>query len=53
VTPDDVKMFFNEALSHRIILKMEYEVDREVTPSKVLERVASKVEVPKDYRKGA
>ncbi|HUT27924.1 MAG TPA: MoxR family ATPase [Methanomassiliicoccales archaeon] len=49
VTPDDVKLFALEALSHRIILKMEYEVEGEITPAQVVEEVLKGVEVPKDF----
>jgi len=49
VTPDDVKLFANDALSHRIILKMEYELDTDITSSAVIQEVVSQVEAPKDY----
>ncbi len=47
VTPDDVKVFVDEALAHRIILRMEYQMDESVTASKVVAEVMSKVEAPK------
>ncbi|HVO77408.1 MAG TPA: MoxR family ATPase, partial [Methanomassiliicoccales archaeon] len=46
VTPDDVKVFVDEALAHRIILRMEYQMDESVTASKVVAEVVSKVEAP-------
>ncbi|OPY32593.1 MAG: ATPase RavA [Methanomassiliicoccales archaeon PtaU1.Bin124] len=49
VTPDDVKLFAVDALSHRIILKMEYEIESNVRPEGVLAEIMSKVEVPKDF----
>jgi MoxR-like ATPase len=47
VTPDDVKVFVDEALAHRVILKMEYQMDETITASKVVADVVSKVEAPK------
>ena len=46
VIPDDVKAVAIPALSHRIIVKPEYEVEG-VTSSRVVEEVLKKVPVPK------
>jgi MoxR-like ATPase len=51
VTPDDVKIFVREALCHRIILKMEYEIENLVTAEEVVESVVNKVEPPIDFTK--
>jgi len=53
VTPDDVKVFVHDALGHRIILKMEYEIDEELTPNMLVDRIVATVEAPKEYRKNA
>lgn len=46
VVPDDVKVVAVPALSHRIIVKPEYEVEG-VTSSRVVEEVLKRVPVPK------
>ncbi|MDD1770536.1 MAG: MoxR family ATPase [Methanomassiliicoccales archaeon] len=46
VTPDDVKTFVDEALTHRIILRMEYQMDENTSVSAVVAEVVSKVEAP-------
>ncbi|MEM4009317.1 MAG: MoxR family ATPase [Ignisphaera sp.] len=46
VVPDDVKAVAVPALSHRIIVKPEYEVEG-VTSSRVVEEILKKVPVPK------
>jgi MoxR-like ATPase len=51
VTPDDVKIFIREALCHRIILKMEYEIENLVTAEEVVESVINKVKPPIDFTK--
>ena len=51
VTPDDVKMFASDALSHRIILKIEYALEGH-QPQEIVEQVVSEVEVPKDWARG-
>lgn len=48
VTPDDVKLFALDALSHRIILKVEYALEG-MDPRKIIEEVVNGVEVPKDW----
>ena len=47
VVPDDVKMFARDALSHRIIPKMEYAVQKEVNPGSLVDEALSRVEVPR------
>ena len=49
VTPDDVKSFAHDTLAHRIILKMEYEIDSDVTQARVVEEVLKGIETPKEY----
>ena len=49
VIPDDVKLFVPEALCHRIIMKMEYEIDNRVTPQSVVEAIVARTPVPKDF----
>ncbi len=46
VIPDDVKSLAKTVLSHRIIIKPEYEVSG-IHPHKVVEDIIAKVEVPK------
>ena len=46
VIPDDVKEAVKSVLSHRIIIKPEYEING-VTPDRVIEDILAKVEVPK------
>lgn len=47
VIPDDVKAVAKEALSHRILLDVEYVIEGE-KPENVVENVLKNVEVPKD-----
>jgi MoxR-like ATPase len=49
VTPDDVKLFVVEALSHRLILKMEFEIESNIKAGDIVNEVVSKIEVPKDF----
>jgi MoxR-like ATPase len=51
VTPDDVKTFVNDALAHRIILKVEYALEGH-DPREIINDVVEKVEVPKDWARG-
>lgn len=51
VTPDDVKMFAIDALSHRIILKIEYEIEGRVTPESIITEILGKIEPPIDFMK--
>ena len=46
VTPDDIKMFAREALGHRIILAMEFEVQGKITPASVIDEVLASVKIP-------
>jgi MoxR-like ATPase len=50
VIPDDIKLFAHEALDHRIILGMEYELEDEVSAKGVIDEILDSTEVPKDYR---
>ena len=49
ITPDDVKMFVEDALGHRVILNIEYEIEGTVTPGSVVNEVVSGIEPPKGY----
>jgi len=49
VTPDDVKLFVNDALCHRIIIKMEYVAEGNVRPEDVIREVLAAVEPPKNF----
>jgi MoxR-like ATPase len=46
VTPDDIKTFAREALGHRIILAMEFEVQGRFTPESVIDQVLASVKIP-------
>jgi MoxR-like ATPase len=49
VTPDDVKMFVHDALSHRIIMKMEYILEGSFSVDAVLNEILENIEVPKEF----
>ncbi len=49
VTPDDVKMFVNDALGHRLIMKMEYAIEGTFSVAALLKEILDKVEVPKQF----
>jgi MoxR-like ATPase len=49
VTPDDVKLFVKDALSHRIILDMEYTLEG-LKAGDVAEEVVQAIPVPKDFK---
>ena len=49
VTPDDVKMFVNDALGHRMIMKMEYAIEGTFSVASVLKEILDQVEVPKQF----
>jgi MoxR-like ATPase len=49
VTPDDVKLFAKDAICHRLILKMEYEIDSRMTPQRVVEETLAGIEAPKQF----
>ena len=49
VTPDDVKTFVQDALSHRIIMKMEYVLEGSFSSDAVLNEILDQVEVPKEF----
>jgi MoxR-like ATPase len=49
VTPDDVKLFAKEALCHRIIIKMEYAFEANVSAESIIEEVLLKTEAPKTF----
>lgn len=48
VTPDDVKFVVQDVLAHRIILKMEYELDRQTDTREVIKEIVEKIEPPID-----
>ena len=49
VIPDDVKMFVREALCHRLILKMEYEIDGRTTAQKIVDDIVKATPAPKGH----
>ncbi len=49
VTPDDVKVFVNDALGHRMIMKMEYAIEGTFSITALLDEVLGQVEVPKQF----
>jgi len=51
VTPDDVRLFARDALDHRIILKLEHQLDGRMTVSNVVDDVLAAVPVPREFRK--
>lgn len=51
VTPDDVKIFSKEALCHRIIIKMEYEIEDTASAEEVVESVVKRIAPPIDFTK--
>jgi MoxR-like ATPase len=48
VTPDDIKLFVSETLSHRIILHIEYALD-DVKGQDIVDEVIRGIPVPVDY----
>jgi len=52
VTPDDIKMFVNDALGHRMIMKMEYAIEGTFSVDAVLKEIMDQVEVPKQFSTG-
>ena len=52
VTPDDIKMFVNDALGHRMIMKMEYAIEGTFSVDAVLKEVMDQIEVPKQFATG-
>ncbi len=52
VTPDDIKMFINDALGHRMIMKMEYAIEGTFSVDAVLKEIMDQVEVPKQFSTG-
>ena len=49
VTPDDVKLFTEDALSHRIIIDIEHEIEGDVTQRSVVSEIVSAIEPPRDF----
>jgi MoxR-like ATPase len=49
VTPDDVKTFVLDALSHRLILRLEHALEG-VRERDIVKEIAGTVPVPKDFR---
>ncbi|UCH57935.1 MAG: MoxR family ATPase [Candidatus Bathyarchaeota archaeon] len=49
VTPDDVKMFVNDAMGHRMIMKMEYAIEGAFSVASILKEILDQVEVPKQF----
>lgn len=49
VTPDDVKTFAGDALSHRIILKSRYSLEGTIDGREIVKNIVDDVEVPKEF----
>lgn len=49
VTPDDVKTFAKDALCHRIIVKMEYAFESNVSVESIIDEILLKTEAPKNF----
>lgn len=49
VTPDDVKMFMKDALCHRMIMKMEYELNARITTQRIVDDIVMTTPVPMDF----
>ena len=47
VTPDDIKFVTRDVLAHRIILKMEYELEQ-TDPDQIISEIIEKIEPPID-----
>jgi len=47
VVPDDVKIFAEDALGHRIILKMEYAIEEKADVESIIGDILKKIEAPK------
>ncbi|MFW6195930.1 MAG: AAA family ATPase [Thermoplasmatota archaeon] len=50
VTPDDIKLFVNGALEHRMILDVEYSLEG-IKEEDVIDKILDEVPVPKEYKK--
>jgi MoxR-like ATPase len=48
VTPDDIQAFTTDALSHRIILKIEESLEG-ANPRKIIEEIVAGVPAPLEY----
>ena len=46
VIPDDVKLFVRDALCHRLVLKLEHEMDGRTSVESVVDEVVSRIEAP-------
>ena len=49
VTPEDVKLFVRDALCHRLILKMEYEIEGRTKPEHVVDEIVARIPAPKEF----
>lgn len=52
VTPDDVKLYAGDALSHRIILKSRYSLEGTIDGREIVRNIVDDVEVPKEFKRG-
>jgi MoxR-like ATPase len=48
VIPDDVKLYAVDALAHRLIMKLEYALEDQITPRSIIEEILEKIETPKE-----
>ena len=51
VTPDDVKTYVSDALSHRIILKSRYSLEGTIDGREIIQNIVDDIEVPKDFKR--
>jgi MoxR-like ATPase len=49
VTPDDVKLFAVDALSHRLILKIESAIEDKMNSNSVVNEIVGRIEAPKQF----
>jgi MoxR-like ATPase len=49
VTPDDVKTYAVDALSHRVILKTKYSLEGGIDDRAIIRNIVEDIEVPKDF----
>jgi len=48
VIPDDVKLYAEDALAHRLIMKLEYALEDKITPRSIIKEILDQIEAPKE-----
>jgi len=48
VIPDDVKLYAEDALAHRLIMKLEYALEDKITPRSIITEILDQIEAPKE-----